>query len=409
MARQARQTGDPETGRTRTHALAWLAWTFCALCVALAVVTALLGYQTPDVGPFVMGAGVALLVYPTVGALVVSRRPKNPVGYILLGLGIVLEVQVFASAYSSYARSGHPDLPFSESLGYWLTPWTIGPTVVLGLVLLVLLFPDGRLPASYFRGVVWMAVGGSALVSLWWFTWSEETALGRFVMMMGQFGDVLLFLSCVTSVFAVLERLQSAGARERQQLKWFGYGAALFLIAVFFLTMADEQTNEWLVFAVIVGGLSAIPVAVGIAMLRYRLYDVDVIINRTLVYGSLTVLLVIVYLGAVTATQAVFHTLTDQEKLPQLAIVASTLVIAALFTPLRRRIQSFIDRRFYRRKYNARKTLETFSAKLRDETDLEALSDDLVGVVRETVQPAHVSLWLRPDTAMKSKAGTPRD
>jgi hypothetical protein len=157
------------------------------------------------------------------------------------------------------------------------------------------------------------------------------------------------------------------------------------------------------VFAVIVGGLSAIPVAVGIAMLRYRLYDVDVVINRTLVYGSLTVLLVVVYLGVVTATQAVFHTLTGQERLPQLAIVASTLVIAAIFNPLRRRIQSFIDRRFYRRKYDAVRTLEAFSATLRDETDLEALNDDLVGVVRETMQPAHVSVWLRPDTAVKKE------
>jgi hypothetical protein len=248
-----------------------------------------------------------------------------------------------------------------------------------------------------------MAVIGTALVSLWWFTWSEVTALGRFVMMMGQFGDVLLFLSCVTSVFAVLERLQGAEARELQQLKWFGYGAALFLVAVFFLTMANEQTSEWLVFAVIVGGLSAIPVAVGIAMLRYRLYDVDVVINRTLVYGSLTVLLVVVYLGVVTATQAVFHTLTGQERLPQLATVASTLVIAAIFNPLRRRIQSFIDRRFYRRKYDAVRTLEAFSATLRDETDLEALNDDLVGVVRETMQPAHVSVWLRPDTDVKKE------
>jgi hypothetical protein len=371
--------------------------------VALAVLASLLGYQTPVVGSFVMGAGVALLVYPSVGALVVSRRPKNAVGYILLGLGIILEVQIFASAYSSYARSRHPDLPAAEMVGDWLTPWSIGPTVILGLVLLVLLFPDGRLPASYFRGVVWMAVIGTALVSLWWFTWSEETALGRFVMMMGQFGDVLLFLSCVTSVFAVLEQLQGAEARELQQLKWFGYGAALFLVAVFFLTMANEQTSEWLVFAVIVGGLSAIPVAVGIAMLRYRLYDVDVVINRTLVYGSLTVLLVVVYLGVVTATQAVFHTLTGQERLPQLATVASTLVIAAIFNPLRRRIQSFIDRRFYRRKYDAVRTLEAFSATLRDETDLEALNDDLVGVVRETMQPAHVSVWLRPDTDVKKE------
>jgi hypothetical protein len=138
---------------------------------------------------------------------------------------------------------------------------------------------------------------------------------------------------------------------------------------------------------------------VGIAVLRYRLFDVDVVINRTLVYGVLTATLALVYFGGVAATEAIFRILTSQEDQPQLAIVISTLVIAALFNPLRHRIQSFIDRRFYRRKYDTAKTLEAFSAKLRDETNLGALSDDLVGVVRETMQPAHVSLWLRPDAA----------
>ncbi len=135
--------------------------------------------------------------------------------------------------------------------------------------------------------------------------------------------------------------------------------------------------------------------------MRYRLYDIDIIINRTLVYGSLTVVLALLYSGCVTATQTLFETLTGHRELPQLVIVVSTLVIAALFNPLRRRIQSVIDRRFYRGKYDARKTLETFSAKLRDETDLEALNDSLVGVVRETMQPAHVALWLRPDDASR--------
>jgi hypothetical protein len=139
----------------------------------------------------------------------------------------------------------------------------------------------------------------------------------------------------------------------------------------------------------------------GIAVLRYRLYDIDIIINRTLVYGSLTGTLALVYFGGVTATQALLRTVTGQEQLPQLVVVASTLVIAALFNPLRRRIQRFIDRSFYRRKYDAAKTLEAFSAKLRDETDLETLRDDLVGVVRETMQPTHVSLWLRPETTSK--------
>jgi len=151
---------------------------------------------------------------------------------------------------------------------------------------------------------------------------------------------------------------------------------------------------------VIVGGLS-VPIAIGVAILRYRLYEIDLIINRTLVYGALTVLLVALYFGGIVVLQRVFVTLTGQQS--TLAVVASTLLIAAMFTPLRRRIQSFIDRRFYRRKYDARKTLETFSAQLRNETDLDALSDDLVGVVRETMQPAHVSLWLRPESALSRR------
>ena len=143
------------------------------------------------------------------------------------------------------------------------------------------------------------------------------------------------------------------------------------------------------------------PVAVGIAILRYRLYEIDTLINRTLVYGSLTATLVALYFVGIVVLQRVFVALMGEQS--TLAIVASTLLIAALFSPLRRRIQGFIDRRFYRRKYDARKTLEAFSAKLRDETDLIALSDDLVGVVAETMQPAHVSLWLRPDTPLRVK------
>jgi hypothetical protein len=148
-------------------------------------------------------------------------------------------------------------------------------------------------------------------------------------------------------------------------------------------------------FALNIAVTPAIPVSMGIAILRYRLYDIDLLINRTLVYGSLTGILALVYFGGVTATQALLQAFTDQERLPQLVIVASTLAIAALFTPLRRLIQRFIDSRFYRRKYDARKTLETFSATLKDETNLEALNGALVGVVRETMQPEHVSLWLR--------------
>jgi hypothetical protein len=151
----------------------------------------------------------------------------------------------------------------------------------------------------------------------------------------------------------------------------------------------------------VLSSFTIVPIAVGIAVLKYRLYDIDVVINRTLVYGPLTATLIALYFGGIVVLQRMFVFLTGQQS--TLAVVASTLLIAALFTPLRRRIQRFIDRRFYRNKYDARKTLEAFSSKLREETDLEALRGDLVGVVRETMQPAHVSLWLRSETTSRSE------
>ena len=183
-------------------------------------------------------------------------------------------------------------------------------------------------------------------------------------------------------------------------MKWVVYSVALLALAVpstiLVIIILQSLEGVRVFFAML---FPLIPISVGIAILRYRLYDIDVIINRTLVYGTLTVTLALVYFGVVTVTQALIRALTVQQELPQLVVVASTLVIAALFNPLRRRVQSFIDRSFYRRKYDAAKTLEGFSMKLRDETDLEALRGDLVSVVRETMQPAHVSLWLRPETA----------
>src|SRR5215216_5484106 len=222
---------------------------------------------------------------------------------------------------------------------------------------------------------------------------------GGAVEVLNTIGGVSLLVSFVASVFSVFVRWRSVEGRERQQLKWFAYGAAVLMGSFFFLQVAGDKLSEWTIFVLIVTGLMVIPVSVGIAIMRYRLYDIDVLINRTLVYGVLTAMLLGIYFGGVTATQALFRTLTGQEKQPQLAIVVSTLLIAALFNPLRRRLQSFIDRRFYRSKYDAQKTLEAFSSKLRDETDLEALSGDLESVVRETMQPAHVSLWLRPETS----------
>jgi hypothetical protein len=213
--------------------------------------------------------------------------------------------------------------------------------------------------------------------------------------------EAFMYALVVVGASSMLARLRHAGSIERQQIKWFAYATAVAISGVILKNSvypAVGLTWVWWVGLVLTTvGVVSSPVAMGIAIFRYRLYQIDLIINRTLVYGSLTAVLAAVYLGGVVLLQYAFRALSGEGS--QLAVVASTLIIAALFIPLRRRIKGFIDRRFYRRKYDARQTLEAFSAKLRNQTDLDALSDDLVGVVRETMQPAHVSLWLRPDTA----------
>jgi cytochrome b subunit of formate dehydrogenase len=213
--------------------------------------------------------------------------------------------------------------------------------------------------------------------------------------------EAFMYALVVVGASSMLARLRHAGRIERQQVKWFAYATAVAISGVILKNTVYPAVGVtwvwWVGLVLTTVGVVSSPVAMGIAIFRYRLYQIDLIINRTLVYGSLTTVLAAVYLGGVVLLQYAFRALTGEGS--QLAVVASTLIIAALFIPLRRRIQGFIDRRFYRRKYDARQTLEAFSAKLRNQTDLDALSDDLVGVVRETMQPAHVSLWLRPDTA----------
>jgi hypothetical protein len=189
------------------------------------------------------------------------------------------------------------------------------------------------------------------------------------------------------AVISLFVRFHRANGVERQQIKWLAYAASLVVLgAILGYGVYTATGVRWTLqvgVVLLVSGLVATPIAVSVAISRYRLYEIDTLINRTLVYGALTAMLAVVYLGGVVTTQSILRAFTGQEEQPQLAIVVSTLAIAALFSPMRRRIQGFIDRRFYRRKYDAAKTLEVFSAKLRDETDLDALSDDLVGVVRK--------------------------
>jgi hypothetical protein len=331
--------------------------------------------------------------------------------------------------YGVYGVTKPGSVPFPVVI-YALAQWLWVPTVGLLAIYLVLLFPDGRLPSRRWRPLAWLSGAVIVLMSV-----TQGLApgplpgLGRVRNPFGLEGQpwvadaanaiLVPFLLCIlASVVSLILRYRRSGGDVRQQIKWIAFAASFFglvfasamfssLIFFFFAPETWERATDappiWLelLFYVMLLSIGGVPIAVGFAVLRYRLYNIDLLINRTLVYVTLTVILALIYFGGVATVQAIFRALTGQEQQPQLAVVVSTLVIAALFNPLRHRIQGFIDRRFYRRKYDAAKTLEAFSAKLRDETDLDALSDDLVEVVRETMQPAHVSLWLRPATALK--------
>src|SRR5215212_3828773 len=415
---------DRGGGGMSTRTASQLAWALCALSLALTVLSLLLlilNLSHPNTHLYEPWLDNTLnaVFYPTVGALVASRRSENPVGWLLCLYGVAIAISYFCAEYAIYALLAEPNsLPAGEAMA-WIVSWIL--PILNGLqVFYILLFPTGRLPSRRWRWLGWLTViyvvvgvilGAFPSGALLGILGPIQNPLGiegfsniyykAIIFIMG----TLVTLAVTLSVFM---RLRRAVGVERQQIKWFAYAAAAYISAgtlAYPIPMVID-TPLWFErvgFALNIAFIPAIPIAIGIAILRYRLYDIDILINRTLVYGSLTLMLALVYFGGVTATQVVFTALTGQEEQPQLTIVVSTLVIAALFTPLRRRIQSFIDRRFYRRKYDARKTLEAFSAQLRDETDLNALSEDLVGVVRETMQPAHVSLWLRPNTPRKGE------
>jgi hypothetical protein len=298
----------------------------------------------------------------------------------------------------------------------WVFSWLL-PIIIGFSVFFILLFPTGRLPSRRWRWVTWLTVAFVLVgVILGAFSSGPVEGLGPIRNPLGIEGfsnvyNSLLFTMWATFLLvaaasSVFMRLRGAIGVERQQIKWFAYAAAATVMGLVLAYVIPEVIDappwfERIGYAILLSLIPAIPISIGIAILRYRLYDIGLIINRTLVYGTLTAILAGVYFGVVTVTQTLLSTVTGQERLPQLVVVASTLLIAALFSPMRRQIQSFIDRRFYRRKYDARKTLEAFSAKLRNDSDLDALSDDLVGAVKETMQPAHVSLWLRSDPAHK--------
>ena len=395
-----------------TRTASWLAWSLCALTVAL--VTCVVAFTVlTGTGPrdftFLLGVVSSTIV----GAIVASRRPSNPIGWFLLASAACFAVSEAAFRYAIYGLVIEPgSLPLSRAMA-WPETWMWVPGIALIVLFLPLYFPTGHLLSSRWRPVLWLALLLCVATAGFQAFWPGEVEgvagvtnpLGiealRTVRVVE--GSLLLFVGLVfLAVASLMIRFRRSRGQERQQMKWLTYTAITMTALIVLTNLSRQNSALYTVMEGLTGlVLAGMPVAVGIAVLRYRLYDVDVIINRTLVYGTLTAMLIVVYFGGVAATQAIFRTITGQEQQPQLAVVVSTLVIAALFNPLRRRIQSLIDRRFYRRKYDAVMTLEAFSAKLRDETNLDSLSDDLVEVVRETMQPAHVSFWLRPDTSSR--------
>jgi hypothetical protein len=416
------QQGRREVGRTRTAAR--VAWIICALCLALTtidLVLVALNSAHPDARipePW-LAHTVSAVAFSLVGAVVGSRRPENPIGWLFCAIGSLAAIVLLSSEYAAYALLAQPDsLPGGLAM-VWIRAWVWVPYVGL-FVLLFLVFPDGWPPTRALRWfaslVLFVIAYGTVMAAfspgpLWAIGGAVENPLGmealRGVGTNSAVGplETVLYVLGIVAVASQFARMRRARGVERQQIKWFTYATVVLVSGgVLDFTVSEATGVSWLGeigFVLTMVGVVGLPIAIGIAVLRYRLYNIDRIINRTLVYGSLTAMLLAVYIGGIVVFQRIFLFLTGEES--TLAVVASTLLIAALFNPLRRRIQGFIDRRFYRNKYDARKTLEAYSARLRNDTDLDELSDDLVGVVRETMQPEHVSLWLRPDTVPKGE------
>ncbi|TCC02637.1 hypothetical protein [Kribbella soli] len=389
----------------------WLAWSLFGLFVALAVATpVLVAVRDGNASDALVATGIG---FALVGALVASRQPTNAVGWLLLVAAVALGIDTLMSVYVSRAT-----LPGAAWAG-WLNSWLLFVWLYLPALFLALVFPTGRLLSRRWRAVVGIGVAGVAANI-------AGTAFAPGVLdihadrpirnplgVSGLVGDAHSWLSGAGELLAagtlvlgglsVFLRLRRSHGRERQQVTWFAYICIVALVpfvvlALVGLVAGDNvppsldvvQVIAW--WSLVVLLLLGLPSAIGIAILRHRLYDIDIVINRTLVYAALTLTLGTAYLGSVLLLQLVLDPLTQGSDL---AVAMSTLAVAALFRPARRRIQLLVDRRFFRHKYDATRTLAAFGVQLRDELDVDALGNDLQAVVRDTVQPVHMSLWLR--------------
>jgi hypothetical protein len=403
---------------SRSSLLAWFLWVITLLLLPGVVVEIYFTWTGPTDIPFVVGFVAVQLGAATAGVIISSRLPQNAVGWIFLGIGLLLGLLFAAGAYATIGIDVEQGsfLPGSR-IAAWIGSWIFIPATFGLPMFLLLLFPDGRFVSKRWRLAGWVL--GVLVVFA---TASKALLPGRIPPGFenpfapgGMAGEVFRVLDRVTDAIALpafalavaglVVRLWRSRGVERQQLKWFAFSAALVGAGLGSSVFLPGGWAASLAFLVGLLALAGLPVTAGIAIFQYRLYDIDLIVNRALVYGPLTATLVVVYVGSVVILQYVLQALTGGGS--QLAIVVSTLLIAALFNALRRRIQAFIDRRFYRRKYDAQKTLSAFSQQLRDETDLDVLGANLVALVRTTIQPEHVSLWLKParDPQADGRAG----
>jgi hypothetical protein len=396
-------------GAGRVRLIAWVLWLASLALVALGLLFLGLGASTPVPPGFgFRGVNVVFSVaFSTVGAVLTLRRPDTPIGWLFATVGLGFAVGAFTYDYGVYAVLANPGLPLGPEAA-WATQWGWPP--ILGAVAGVfLLFPDGRLLSPRWRPMLWLAAMSSATAVIGFAF--DPGPLTEFAVidnpfgleaaspvpeLMGVVGMLGLGLALLGAGASLVLRFRRARGEQRQQLKWIAYAAGLeaLALAASLLSFLRWERSPVVVVALVVWGLVAIPVAAAVAILRYRLYAIDRLINRTVVYGLLTALLGGTYAGAVLVGGHLFGGVGDEP--PSWAVAGATLAVAAAFQPARRRIQNAVDRRFNRHRYDAARTVEAFSVRLRDYLDLDALTSELLAVVSQTVEPRTASLWLPP-------------
>ncbi len=357
--------------------------------------------RLPDRPSFfdVLSFSAIFVMFPAVGAVVAWRRPRNPIGWLFILMGLGITMSVFSSEYAGWA-TWVADLPADEIVA-WAGTWAWTVSGSIGLPLALMLFPDGTLPGPRWRPVAALVVVAATVVGIAYATQPGQMDgyAGAYVNPFGiggPAGDLatglanldtaVTALACLLGLAAMAARFRRGGS-ERQQVKWLLYPASLLLVGLVAAALIPE--GPWFIVLI---ALAAIPACAGIAILRYRLYDIDVVIRRTLVYALVIAVLGAVYVASVLGTQAMLAGVTGAGPLP---VALSTLAIAALFGPVRARVRDAVDRRFYRSRYSAQRTLEAFSGRLRDEVELDAVGRGLVDAAGRTVRPASAGVWIR--------------